>query len=130
MTRNIIFTMMVMRMVWYGEYGDDNEGDDIEQVDDEDNLVLAQLRGCVQWTMIIVMIMSIIMMRRTKYLPAQLRGCVQGTARELTHHCSHGTRCERTAEGEILKSGNGKVGNESIQCGFSNVFCRRKNIFD
>ena len=66
MTRNIIFTMMVMRMVWYGEYnGNKNEGDDNEQVDGEDNLVAAQLRGCVQWTMIIVMIMNIIMMRTT-----------------------------------------------------------------
>ena len=65
MTRNIIFTMMVMRMVWYGEYGDDNEGDDNEQVNDEDNVVPGQLRGCVQWTMIIVMMMNIIMMRTT-----------------------------------------------------------------
>ena len=53
---------------------------------------------------------------------------MQWTARELTHHCSHGTRCERTAEGEILKSGNGKVGNESIPCGFSNLFFAREKI--
>ena len=78
----------------------DNEGEDNDQVDDEDIIVPAQLRGCVQWT-----------------------------ARELTHHCSHGTRCERTAEGEILKSGNGKVGNESIPCGFSNLYCSRKKYF-
>ena len=77
-----------------------NEGDDNEQVDGDNNVVPAQLRGCVQWT-----------------------------ARELTHHCSHGTRCERTAEGEILKSGNGKVGNESIPCGFSNLYCTRKKYF-
>ena len=51
---------------------------------------------------------------------------MQWTARELTHHCSHGTRCERTAEGEILKSGNGKVGNESIPCGFPNLYWSRK----
>ena len=79
----------------------DNEGEDNDQVDDEDIIVPAQLRECVQWT-----------------------------ARELTHHCSHGTRCERTAEGEILKSGNGKVGNESIPCGFPNLYWSRKNIFD
>ena len=65
MTRNIIFTMMVMRMMWYGEYGDDNEGDDNEQVDDEDNVVPGQLRGCVQGTMIMTMIMSRLMMRTT-----------------------------------------------------------------
>ena len=53
MTRNIIFTMMVMRMVWYGEYyGNKNEGDDNEQVDGDNNVVPAQLRGCVQGTMI------------------------------------------------------------------------------
>ena len=50
MTRNIIFTMMVMRMVWYCGHGDDNEGYNNEQVDDEDNIVPAQLRGYVQWT--------------------------------------------------------------------------------
>ena len=64
--KELIFTMMVMRMVWYGEYnGKENEGDDNEQVDGDNNVVPAQLRGCVQWTMIIVMIMNIIMMRTT-----------------------------------------------------------------
>ena len=38
-------------MVWYGEYnGNKNEGDDNEQVDGDNNVVPAQLRGCVQWT--------------------------------------------------------------------------------
>ena len=47
MTRYIIFTMMVMRMVWYGEYnGNENEGDDNELVDGDNNFVRDEKNLC------------------------------------------------------------------------------------
>ena len=49
-----------------GEYnGNENEGDDNEQVDGDNNVVPAQLRGCMQGTMIMTKIMSRLMMRTT-----------------------------------------------------------------